>query len=193
MRLCRSFTLIYPFKRNTTSDWLGVNCRTVWNLCNLQLSAVGSILSRTFNLAVTHSILTWNYLYIPQDFPLHFFIIFIRTSHIFSLSSSSSFPHQLIMALLMPQQGASGLESSRMMNASLNTPPTGTHIQCRHQLVNHDAANAATDNMTQDTHSTMLHKARSSKIVKKACNWMWVHLYRGRGLSTNNIIFSWST
>jgi len=48
--------------------------------CNLQLYAAGFILNRTCMLAVTHSILTCRYLYIPQDFPVLFIIIFLTIS-----------------------------------------------------------------------------------------------------------------
>jgi len=78
--------------------------------------------------------------------------IFLRTSHFFSLSSSSPFAHQQSMAPQTPQQGEGGSESSRPAAAWPCALPTGTQLQCRHHLVHCDAADAATENMTLDTH-----------------------------------------
>jgi len=77
--------------KHTISDQLGAICRIVSNPCNRQLCATGFILCRTRKLAVTHAILTWSWLYIPQDFPLLFIIVCLRTSHFVSLSSSLHF------------------------------------------------------------------------------------------------------
>jgi len=67
-----------PVNKQTTSVRLTANCRTVWNPCNLQLHAARLILSKTCKFAITHSILTWSYLYIRQDFPLLFVITFLE-------------------------------------------------------------------------------------------------------------------
>ena len=74
-----------------------------------------------------------------QDFPLRFVIII------------SSLPQQQIMAPQTPPQGEGGTESSRTMGASSNTPPAETQLQWSHHLVHHDAANAATENMSLDS------------------------------------------
>jgi len=73
---------------------------------------------------------------LPQDFPLRFVIII--SSHL----------HQQIMAPQTPQQCEGGTESSRTMGAYSNTPPAETQLECRHDLVHCDAANAATGNIT---------------------------------------------
>jgi len=59
-----------PVNTKKTSDRLGANRRMVEIPCHPERYAAGFILSRTRTLAVTHSILTWSYLYIPRDFPL---------------------------------------------------------------------------------------------------------------------------
>jgi len=114
--------LVIPVNLHTTSDWLGTNHRMVRILCNLKLYAAGFVLSRMCKSAVTHFSLTLSYLYIAQDFPLLVIIIFLRTSQFFSLSSSSSFPHQQMMAPQTTLQSTSRSESSRTVGASSNTP-----------------------------------------------------------------------
>ena len=54
------------------------------------------------------------------------------------------------MATQALQQGQSVTESSRTRAISSDTPPAETQLQRRHHLVHHDAANAATKNMTPD-------------------------------------------
>jgi len=93
--------------------------------------------------------------------------IFLRTSQFLSLSSFSSSQRRQIVAPLTPAQGASGSESSRMTGASSIAPPTVTQPECRHQLVHCDAANAATENMTQSAHLKMVPKTGSSKNKKQ--------------------------
>jgi len=166
MRFRVSFASIYSCNQTTTSDRLGANRRTVGDPCNLQLYAVGFLLSIMSKLAVTHSILTWRQLYIAQDIPLLFIIIFLRTSHFFSLSSTSSFPQHHIMAPQSPQHGTGGLEPSGMTSASSNIPPIETQLHCRHQLVHRNTTNAATENITQYAHLTLVRKSGSSMNKK---------------------------
>ena len=118
-------------------------------------------------LAVTHFILTWSQVYILQDFQLLFNIIFLMTSHFISLSSSSALPPEQIMAQQTHQEGTSGSESSKMMGASSTTWPTETQLQCRHHIVQGDAANAATKNMTQHAEFKMFRKTRCSNDEKQ--------------------------
>jgi len=66
---CRSPQYI-PANHQTTSDQLTAHGGTIAKPCNLQLYAVGFVLSIMCKLAVPHSIVTWSSLYIPQDFPL---------------------------------------------------------------------------------------------------------------------------
>jgi len=56
------------------------------------------------------------------------------------------------MAPQTSQQGEGGTESSRTMGASANTPPAETQLQCKHHLVHHNAANAATEHNALDAH-----------------------------------------
>jgi len=63
-----------------TSDRLIANRGMLGNPCNLQSYAAGFMLSIMNKLAATYSILTWSSLYIPQDFQLHFVIIFFSYS-----------------------------------------------------------------------------------------------------------------
>jgi hypothetical protein len=60
------------------------------------------------------------------EFPLPFVIIFLRTCHFFEFSAVSSLPHQKMRAEQIPQQGACGVELSRMMTVSSNLPPAET-------------------------------------------------------------------
>jgi len=89
------------------------------------------------------------------------YYIFLRTFH-FSLSSSSPFPQQQVMAPQTPQPDVIQSESSRTTGASSNAPLAETQQQRRHQLVHCDAATAATENIAQDTHLLMVHKTGCS-------------------------------
>jgi len=89
------------------------------------------------------------------------YYIFLRTFH-FSLSSSSPFPQQQVMAPPTHQLCAIESKSSRMMGTSSNAPLGETQQHRRHQLVHRDAAIAATNNMTQDAHWKNLCKTRRS-------------------------------
>jgi len=93
--------------------------------------------------------------------------IFLRTSHFFSLSSSSPIPQMQITAAQRPQPGESRSELIRSVGASSNLSLAGTQQQRRHQLVRCNAANAATETMTQDAHSTIPSKTGSSKNTKQ--------------------------
>ena len=92
---------------------------------------------------------------LPQDIPLRSSIII------------SSLSQQQIMAQQTPQQVEHGSESSRTTGTSAITPPAETQLQLRHHLAHHDAANAATENMTLDTHLKIVRKSRSSKNRKR--------------------------
>jgi len=85
------------------------------------------------------------------------YYIFLRTFH-FSLASSSPFPPQQVMPPHSPQPGVPESESSRRTGGSLNAPLVEAQQQCRHQLVHHNAAIAATKNMAQDAHLKIVSK-----------------------------------
>jgi len=89
------------------------------------------------------------------------YYIFLRNFH-FSLSSSSPFPQQQVMAPQTLQPGGIQSESRRTAGASSNAPLAETQLQRRHQLVHRDAAIAATETMAQDSHLKKVHKTRRS-------------------------------
>jgi len=78
-----------------------------------------------------------------------------------------TFSQQQVMAPKTHQPGAIRSESSQTTGASTNALPGETQQQHRHQLIHHDAAIAATKNMTQDAHLKTACKTRSSKNKKQ--------------------------
>jgi len=93
--------------------------------------------------------------------------IFLRTFHFFSLSSSSSLPHQQIMAPHTPQERRSRSQSSRTMADSSTMPPAGTQSHYSQQVVHRDNVNAATENMTLDVDWNIVCKIGLSKSRKQ--------------------------
>ena len=94
--------------------------------------------------------------------------IFLRTIHIVSLSSPSPFPLHQIMAPRTPHPGVSRSQSSWLTDALSNIPPSKTQQQTRLLFVHYDAANAATQNLTEDTRSSVDHTAESR--MNKKCH-----------------------
>lgn len=76
--------------KQTTSDWLTGHCGTVGTFCNLPLFPAWFVSSRLGELAVTHTIVIWSRLYILQNFPLVFAIIFCSSSTKVSHGSRST-------------------------------------------------------------------------------------------------------
>jgi hypothetical protein len=75
-----------------------------------------------------------------------------------------------------PQPGVTGSESSRTTGVSADTSDHGTQQEWRHLLVHRDAANAATEHMTQDAHLKIVRKTGSSKNKKQhaiGCEYMY--------------------
>ena len=66
-----------------------------------------------------------------------------------------------------PQPGLSGSKSSRLAGSSSNTSLIGTQQECRHQLVNRDAAYEVSRNMTQYAQLKMVRKTGSSMNKKQ--------------------------
>jgi hypothetical protein len=116
-------------------------------------------------MIVTHSILISGKLYIAQDFPLLFIIIFLRTSHFLPSLSSSSQTQQQLTAQYTAQQGTCGSGLSRMTGALYNIPPTETQLQRKHYIVHLNTANAATENMTHETQLNTVPKNGSHRSV----------------------------
>jgi len=103
--------------------------------------------------------------------------IVLRTSHFFSLSSSSPIPHQHSMEIQSPQPAASGLKSSQLAGDTSNTSVIGAQQQRRHQQVHRNAANEATRYMTQDAHLKNVHKTEHSKNEQQqavGCKYMHI-------------------
>jgi len=74
------------------------------------------------------------------------------------------------MTTQTPQTGESGSESSETTGTSFNASLQGTQQQRRHQLVHREAANVATENMTQDAHLKIVRKTGSRTNKKQhAC------------------------
>jgi len=118
------------------------------------------------NLAVTYFILTCGEKY-----------IFLRTCHFLSLSSSSPILHQQIIATQTPQPGENGTVPGGSTDVTPNMSLSGTQQERRHQLVHHNAANAATKDMTQDADLKIIRKTRSSKKKKQdaiGCQYIYI-------------------
>jgi len=71
------------------------------------------------------------------------------------------------MATQTPQPGENGIEAGGSTGITPKTSLSGTQQECRHQLVHRNAANAATKNMTEDTHLKIVRKTGSSKNKKQ--------------------------
>jgi len=96
-------------------------------------------------------------------FWLEAYYLFLKTSHFFSLLSSTTHPLKQIMATHTAQPGERGSESSETSDSSCNTSLPGTQQHPRHKLVHCHPANAATVNMTQAAHLYMVRKTGSNK------------------------------
>jgi len=66
-----------------------------------------------------------------------------------------------------PPPGESGTNTGRLVGATANTELLGTQQEHRHKLVHRDAANVATNHMTQDAHLKIVRKTGSSKNKKQ--------------------------
>jgi len=82
---------------------------------------------------------------------------------------------------LQPGEGGSG--STWLPAAASNTSLIGTQRECRHQLVHHEAANAAIKNMTQNAHLKITRKADSSQ--NKMLPAFWCEYIHNEGKVTN--------
>ena len=81
------------------------------------------------------------------------------------------------MARQTPQTAESGSESSETMGGSFNASHESTQQQPRHLAVHREAANVATENMTQDAHWNIVRKTGSSTNKKQhAIGCEYVHL-----------------
>jgi len=89
------------------------------------------------------------------------------------------------MATETPQDAETGSETRWLMGASSNAALAGTQQQGRHMLLHHEAANAATRNMTQDAHLKMIWKTGSIKNTKQyALQSGYIHIeLNGRQLT----------
>jgi len=71
---CRK-PLLITGNKHSKSDWLAANSGMEGNPCSLHLYEDGLTLRWSCKLAVTYSILTWSWVYRPQDVSLCFVII----------------------------------------------------------------------------------------------------------------------
>jgi hypothetical protein len=63
------------------------------------------------------------------------------------------------------------------MGITANTSLSGTQQERNHQLVNHNAANAATKTMTDDAHTKIVHKTGSRKnMTQHAIGCEYIHI-----------------
>jgi len=111
--------------------------------------------------------------YIPQDFPRLFVIIFL------------SYSTPVNQATQTPQQVENGTEPGGSMGVSPNPSLSSTQQECRHQLVHRNAANVATKYMTQDAHLKIVCKTGSSKNKKQhAIGCEYIHITVNNGQLT---------
>jgi len=81
------------------------------------------------------------------------------------------------MATQTPQPGVNGTESGWLMGITPNMSFSGIQQEHIHQLVHHNAANAAIKNMTQDAHLNIVHITGSSKNKKQhAIGCEYIHI-----------------
>jgi len=81
------------------------------------------------------------------------------------------------MATQTPQPGENGMEPGGSTGITPNTSLSGTQQERRHQLVHRNAANAATNNMTKDTHLKIVRNTGSSKNKKQlAIGCEYIHI-----------------
>jgi len=163
-RFRRSFTVIYRCKETpktwptwckSQDGWKPVQLAAMFDRIHLVETEQVGCYACHFDLKLTiySSGLPTCFRYLlPQDFPLHFFIII------------SSLPQQQIMAPQTPQQGEGGTKLSRTTGASSNMPPAETQLHSRHHLVHHDAANAGTENMTLDPQLKIVAKPEAAIV-----------------------------
>jgi len=71
------------------------------------------------------------------------------------------------MDTLPPPPGESGSNTSRLGGATSNTEILGTQQERRHKFVPRDAADAATNHMTQDAHLKIIHETGSREHKKQ--------------------------
>jgi len=76
-----------------------------------------------------------------------------------------------------PLPGESGSNTGRLAGATTNTDILGTQQDHRHKLVHRDAADAATNHVTQDAHLKIVRKTGSRRNKKQhAVGWEYIHI-----------------
>jgi hypothetical protein len=91
----------------------------------------------------------------------------LKVSHIFLLSSSSPIPHQQIMDIQPPQRCLSESKFGQLAGISSNMALIGTQHEPRHQVVHHQAGDAAIKHMTKDADLKTVSKTASSTNKKQ--------------------------
>jgi len=113
---------------------------------------------------------------------LEAYYIFLSTLH-FSLSSSSPFPQQQVMAPQTPQISEIKSQSSWTMGTSSNAPLAETQQQHRHQFVHRHSAIAATNNMAYDPHLKIVHetgRCNDRKQLAIGCEYFHIDVEGGQ-------------
>jgi len=166
MRFWLSYTSIYPFKQTNHIGPTYFKTAGQW-----ETSASCSYKQQDSSWVERASWL------LHISFWLEAAYVFLRTSHFFSLSSSSPIKHQHIMVTPTHQPGESRSESSRSTGTSSLGSIGGTQHQCRDQLGHRDSANAATENLTQDADFQIVHTTGSRKNKKQhAFGCEYIHI-----------------
>jgi hypothetical protein len=84
-----------------------------------------------------------------------------------------------------PPPGESGSNTGRLAGATSNTEILATQQELRHKLVHRDAANVATNHMTQDAHLKIVRKTGTSKNKKQhAVGCEFIHIEENGGQLT---------
>jgi len=174
---CRT-PLFTSVNNQTISDWLTANRRTLGHPWKLQPYAAGFILSKTCKLAVTYSILTWSWPYIPQDLPLLFVIIFLSYSTPANNAYTNT-PASWERIRIKPIDGRFIPCVTCWFTATTQatvSPPQ--RWQCSHRRYDPVCAfkHCQSDGKRQE--------------YEAACNWMGVYPYRGKRGSTNSLVHS---
>jgi len=174
---CRDFSCDTPQfvlgNEPTTLDGLIADRVMVGNPCNSLSYAAGFMLSIMYKLAATYCILTWRSLYIPQDLPLHFVIIFLSLStpanHRYTTTSAGWWRIRS-----KPINWRFIWYFTPWPTAGMQTPVSPPQCyQWSHQ------------NMTKDAHFNIVRKTGSSKNTKLHASWCeYIHtLAKGRQLT----------
>lgn len=173
--------LFIVVNKQTTLNRLTANCITVGNPCNLQLDTVGFILTRTCKSAIVHSVLTRSLLYIPQNFPLVFIIIFISFStwgNYRSTNTSAKCEHIRCKPI-----NRYFVQCAFCWNVAPMQTPVSPPLYCQCSLWRYNPGQTCENGQYSQTQWEL----------EAACDGMWGNLYWDRWWTTNFIMYHWYT